>query len=110
MSNSSGLNTDEVAEALANATSEEDKRYLERVLESRGVRKANVSSHEIVAGNPDVYPAQTVAQQEDLALGRPHDALPAEALNVRGSVQSPASEAGEQPAKSPAKAVGSKNK
>lgn len=93
MSNDSGLNTDEVAKALAAATSEEDKRYLERVLESRGVRKASVSSHEIVAGNSDAYPAGTVAQQEDLAVGRPHELVPAEALNVRGSEATPANDA-----------------
>jgi hypothetical protein len=86
MSNDSGLNTSEVQEALSNATSEEDKRYLERVLESRGVRKASVNSHEIVAGNPDAYTDSEVEQQEDLADGRPHEPVSPEDLDVRGSV------------------------
>ncbi len=85
MANDSGLNTSEVQEALANASSEEEKRYLERVLESRGVRKASVSSHEIVEGNPDAYPAGTVEQQKDLADGRPHQPVAPDDLTVRGS-------------------------
>lgn len=88
MANDSGLNTNEVQEALDAAKSagnEEEVRYLERVLESRGVRKASVSSHEIVAGNPDAYPERTVEQQEDLAIGRPHEPVKAEDLGVRGS-------------------------
>lgn len=90
MSNGSGLNTSEVQEALAAAKSsgnEEEVRYLERVLESRGVRKASVSSHEVVAGNPDAYPEQTVQEQEDLADGRPHAPVAAADLGVRGSVE-----------------------
>lgn len=105
MSNDSGLNTSEVQKALANATSEEDKRYLERVLESRGVRKASVSSHEVVAGNPDAYPERTVEQQADLADGRPHQPIAAEDMGVRGAV--PASE--DAPADGP-KRSGSKAK
>jgi hypothetical protein len=88
MSNDSGLNTSEVQEALDAAKSagnEEEVRYLERVLESRGVRKATVSSHEIVAGNPDAYPEETVRQQEDLAEGRPNEPVKADDLGVRGS-------------------------
>ncbi len=87
MPNDSGLNTSEVQEALAAATTEEDKRYLERVLESRGIRKASVSSHEIVEGNPDAYPERTVEQQKDLAEGRPHQPVAAPDLGVRGSVE-----------------------
>ncbi len=86
MANDSGLNTTEVQEALAAAGTEEEKRYFERVLESRGVRKASVSSHEIVAGNPDAYPKETVEQQEDLAEGRPHEPVSPDDLGVRGSV------------------------
>ena len=91
MSNDSGLNTTEVEEALAAAATEEDKRYLERVLESRGVRKASVNSHEIVAGNEGAYSKGTVDQQADLAVGRPHQPVKAADLDVRGSV--PAEEA-----------------
>lgn len=89
MANDSGLNTSEVQEALEAAKAagnEEEVRYLERVLESRGQRKASVSSHEIVAGNPDAYPERTVEQQEDLADGRPHEPVGADDLGVRGSV------------------------
>jgi len=89
MANDSGLNTDEVKEALEAAKAAgnvEDARYLERVLESRGERKASVSSHEIVAGNPDAYPEETVRQQEDLAIGRPHEPISPDDLGVRGSV------------------------
>lgn len=93
MANDSGLNTSEVQEAFAAAGTEEEKRYLERVLESRGVRKASVSSHEIVAGNPDAYPADTVAQQEDLADGRPHGPVAAKDLGVRGSVEADSGDA-----------------
>lgn len=96
--NKSGLNTDEVAEALEAASSEEEKRYLQRVLESRGVRKATVSSHEIVVGNSEAYPKGTVEEQKDLAVGRPHEPVSAEELNVRGS-EAPAS-------KTPVKAQG----
>jgi hypothetical protein len=95
MSNDSGLNTSEVQEALAAAKAsgnEEDARYLERVLESRGVRKAVVSSHEIVAGNPGAYPVRTVEQQADLADGRPHEPVKADDLGVRGSAPAEASE------------------
>ena len=101
MANDSGLNTTEVQEALDAAKasgSQEDVRYLERVLESRGVRKASVNSHEIVAGNPDAYPEGTVAQQEDLADGRPHEPVAANDLGVRGSAES----ATEAPASKPA--------
>lgn len=94
MANDSGLNTTEVQEALANATSEEEKRYLERVLESRGVRKASVSSHEIVEGNPDAYPERTVEEQKDLADGRPHEPVPPEDLNLRGSAEVPTDDGG----------------
>lgn len=90
MANDSGLNTSEVQEALAAASTEEEKRYLERVLESRGVRKASISSHEIVTGNPGAYPDETVAQQEDLADGRPHEPVKATDLGVRGSDAAPA--------------------
>jgi hypothetical protein len=87
--NGSGLNTDEVKKALAdlkaNGGNEEDVRYLERVLESRGVRKADVSSHEIVLGNPDAYPETTVKEQEDLAIGRPNEPVAAKDLGVRGA-------------------------
>ena len=87
--NGSGLNTSEVEQALAdlksNGGNAEDVRYLERVLESRGVRKASVSSHEIVEGNPDAYPAGTVEEQKDLADGRPHEPVQSADLGVRGS-------------------------
>lgn len=87
MANDSGLNTTEVQEALsADGITEEEKRYLERVLENRGVRKASVSSHEIVAGNAAAYPEGTVRQQEDLADGRPHEPVKPDDLGVRGSV------------------------
>ena len=90
MSSGSGLNTEEVQQALADLKAqggqEEQVRYLERVLESRGVRKADVSSHEIVLGNPDAYPETTVAEQEDLAIGRPHEPIAPADLGVRGSV------------------------
>ncbi len=86
MSNDSGLNTTELEEALASGDlSAEDRRYLERVLESRRVRKASVSSHEIVEGNSEAYPARTVEQQKDLAVGRPHEPVAAGDLGVRGS-------------------------
>lgn len=98
MSNDSGLNTTEVQEALAAAGTDEEKRYYERVLESRGVRKASVSSHEIVAGNPEAYPAETVTQQEDLADGRPHQPVKAADLGVRGSA--PADSGDDKPASS----------
>jgi hypothetical protein len=89
MSNDSGLNTSELEQAIKDAEAagnEEDARYLKRVLESRGERKAVVSSHEIVAGNPDAYPERTQEQQEDLADGRPHEPVKADDLGVRGSV------------------------
>jgi hypothetical protein len=92
MENNGGLNTEEVKAAMEAATTEEDRRYLERVLESRGVRKAVVSSHEVVAGNPDAYPENTVKMQEDLALGRPHSPVSPDELGVRGSVPAPADE------------------
>lgn len=98
MSNDGGLNTEEVKAALAAAKesgNEEDARYLERVLEDRGNRKAVVSSHEIVAGNPDAYPERTVEQQADQAIGRPHEPVKPEDLGVRGS----APVAAEKPAK-----------
>lgn len=101
MANDSGLNTTEVQEALAAAKESgnaEEVRYLERVLESRGVRKASVNSHEIVAGNPDAYPDGTVAQQEDLADGRPHEPVKAADLGVRGSEEA-ATEASDSTAK-----------
>lgn len=88
MATDAGNNTSEVQEALAAAKAagnEEEVRYLERVLEHRGVRLANVSSHEIVAGNPGAYPERTVEQQEELAEGRPHEPVKAEDLGVRGS-------------------------
>jgi hypothetical protein len=91
--NDSGLNTTEVQEALdaaKQAGNVEDVRYLERVLESRGVRKAAVSSHEIVEGNVDAYPAGTVEQQKDLADGRPHEPVAPAELGVRGSAEAPA--------------------
>ncbi len=94
MANDSGINTSELQEALANATTEEDRRYLERVLESRGLRKANVSSHEVVEGNPNAYPARTVEQQQDLADGRPHEPVPSADLGVRGSVEVPSDDGG----------------
>lgn len=103
MSNDSGLNTTEVQEALTaakEAGNEEEVRYLERVLESRGVRKASVSSHEIVAGNPEAYPERTVEQQEDLADGRPHEPVKADDLGVRGSVDAGAEEAPAKPSRS----------
>lgn len=103
MANDSGLNTDEVKEALEaarQAGNEEDVRYLERVLDSRGVRKADVSSHEIVAGNEGAYPQETVEQQADLAIGRPHEPVPAEDLGVRGSVPA---DGGDTPADGTAK-------
>lgn len=81
-----GMNTEEVKEAMENASSEEERRYLQRVLEHRGVRLASVSSHEIVAGNPDAYPEHTVEEQADLAIGRPHEPVSADELAVRGSV------------------------
>jgi hypothetical protein len=89
MSNDSGLNTTELQEAIKaakEAGNTEEVRYLERVLESRGERKAVVSSHEIVAGNPDAYPERTQDQQQDLADGRPHEPVKADDLGVRGSV------------------------
>lgn len=90
MANDSGLNTGEVEQALAaakEAGNEEEVRYLERVLESRGLRKASVSSHEIVAGNAEAYPERTVEQQKDLAEGRPHEPVKAADLGVRGSAE-----------------------
>ena len=99
MANDSGLNTTEVQEALAAAATEEDKRYLQRVLDSRGVPKASVNSYEIVAGNPDAYPEETVKQQEDLADGRNAEPTPAADLGVRGSVEA----ASEEPKKAAAK-------
>ena len=48
-------------------------------------RKADVSSHEIVVGNPDAYPETTVDEQEDLAIGRPHEPIEAKDLGVRGA-------------------------
>lgn len=101
MSNDGGLNTSEVQEALDAAKSsgnEEEVRYLERVLESRGVRKASVSSHEIVAGNPEGYPERTVEQQEDLADGRPHDPVEPADLGVRGSAPASADGGDSKPA------------
>ena len=72
-------------------------RYLERVLESRGVREGvSVNSYEIVAGNPDAYPEETVKQQEDLADGRNAQPVKADDLGVRGSADA-------APAKAPAK-------
>jgi hypothetical protein len=85
MASDAGLNTEEVQEALDNASSEEERRYLQRVLDHRGVRLASVSSHEIVAGNPDAYPERTVKQQEDLAKGRPHEPVSPEDTAVRGN-------------------------
>lgn len=91
MASDAGLNTNEVKEALElakEAGNQEEVRYLERVLESRGIRKASVSSHEIVAGNPEAYPERTVEQQEDLAVGRPHEPVkPADLGAVRGSAE-----------------------
>lgn len=90
MANDSGMNTTEVQQELERLKSqggnEEDIRYLQKVLDARGVRKAVVSSHEIVAGNPEAYPERTVEQQEDLADGRPHEPVKADDLGVRGSV------------------------
>lgn len=86
MANDSGVNTSEVQEALNDpALTDEERRYLERVLENRGVRKASVSSHEIVDGNPEGYPKRTVEQQKDLADGRPHEPVSGEDLGVRGA-------------------------
>ncbi|HEX8511090.1 MAG TPA: hypothetical protein VF635_16535 [Propionibacteriaceae bacterium] len=88
MANDSGLNTTEVQEALQAAKDSgnvEEERYLQRVLDSRGVPKANVNSYEVVAGNPDAYPAETVKQQEDLADGRNAAPVSADDLGVRGS-------------------------
>lgn len=81
-----GLNTEEVKEAMENAATEEERRYLQRVLEHRGVRLASVNSHEIVAGNPDAYSKSTVEDQADLAIGRPHEPVSPDNLGVRGSV------------------------
>lgn len=80
-----GLNTNEVKELHDSLPEGEEKRYLARVLEHRGVRLASVSSHEIVAGNPDAYPEHTVEEQADLAIGRPHEPVSPEDLGVRGS-------------------------
>jgi hypothetical protein len=103
MANDSGMNTSEVQEALAApGISEEDKRYLERVLEFRGVRQSVVSSHEIVEGNPEAYSPSAVEQQKDLADGRPHEPVKAEDTNIRGN-EAPATEA------VPAKAKGNQN-
>jgi hypothetical protein len=98
-----GLNTEEVKEAMENAATEEERRYLQRVLEYRGVRLASVSSHEIVAGNPDAYSEHTVEDQADLAIGRPHEPVSPEDLGVRGSA--PASD-DDKPA---SKASGNRN-
>lgn len=98
-----GLNTEEVREAMENATSEEERRYLQRVLEHRGVRLASVSSHEIVAGNPDAYPKHTVEEQEDLAIGRPHEAVSPDDTSIRGNEPTPTDE-------KPAKASGNQQK
>lgn len=103
MSNDSGLSTSEVQEALDAAKAagnEEEVRYLQRVLDSRGERKATVSSHEIVAGNPDAYPERTVDQQADLADGRPNEPVKADDLGVRGAVPA---DGGDEPKKAPAK-------
>lgn len=80
-----GLNTEEVKQAMENAGSEEERRYLQRVLEHRGVRLASVSSHEIVAGNPDAYSEHTVEEQADLAIGRPHEPVSPEETSLRGN-------------------------
>lgn len=104
MASDAGLNTDEVKEALQaakDAGNEEESRYLQRVLDSRGVRKAVVSSHEIVAGNPDAYPPRTVEQQEEEAIGRPHEPVAAEDLGVRGSAPADVDDAPAQEGKSP---------
>jgi hypothetical protein len=103
MASDAGLNTEEVQEALDNASSEEERRYLQRVLDHRGVRLASVSSHEIVAGNPDAYPERTVKQQEDLAKGRPHEPVSPEDTAVRGNEPTPSEE-------KPAKASGNQQK
>ena len=74
MATDSGDNTSEVQEALEAAKAagnEEVVRYLERVLEDRKVRKAPVTSTDIILGNKDRYPERTVEQQEQLAEGRP---------------------------------------
>jgi hypothetical protein len=101
MATDGGLNTDEVAEALKVAREsgdEEQARYLQKVLDSRAERKAVVNAHEIVAGNPDAYPERTVEQQEQEAIGRPHEPISPEDLGVRGSVP-----AGDEPKKAAAK-------
>jgi hypothetical protein len=85
MANDSGLNTNEVKEAKKDAAGTEEERYLDRVLEDRGQRKAVVSSHEIVLGNEDEYDDRTVEQQKDLAIGRPHEPVAYEDLNLRGT-------------------------
>lgn len=100
MATDSGDNTSEVLEALAAAEAagrQEDVRYLKRVLEDRKLRKADVSSTEIVLGNKDNYPARTVEQQEQLAEGRPVDPVSFDDLGVRGAV-SDASDEGDKPA------------
>ena len=60
-------------------------RYLERVLEDRKVRKAPVTSTDIILGNKDRYPERTVEQQEQLAEGRPVDPVAFEDLGLRGT-------------------------
>lgn len=86
MANDAGVNLEELEEAIGNAGSVEEKRYLERVRDHRtNVRLATVNSYEIVAGNPEAYPARTVAQQEDVAQGRPNESVSPEDTTIRGN-------------------------
>ena len=108
MATDAGLNTTEVQELLkSGGLAEEERRYLERVLEDRGVRKSVVEAHEIVAGNPDAYGEHVVEQQEQYADGRPHEAVKAEDTNIRGN--EPAGEAAEKSSKVATKVSGNQN-
>jgi hypothetical protein len=101
MATDSGDNTSEVKADLEVARAngqQEVVRYLERVLEDRKLRKASVTSTEIVLGNKDAYDARTVEQQEQLAEGRPVDPVKFEDLGVRGAVDAPAGDEDEKPA------------
>lgn len=103
MATDSGDNTSEVQEALAAAEADgrqEDVRYLKRVLEDRKLRKADVSSTEIVLGNKDAYPDRTVEQQEQLAEGRPVEPVSFDDLGVRGTAvdAGAAADEGDKPA------------
>jgi hypothetical protein len=103
MANDAGINLEELEQAIADAPDAETKRYLERVRDHRtNVRLANVNSYEIVAGNPEAYPARTVEQQEDVAQGRPNEPVSPEDTSIRGNEPAATDE-------KPVKASGNRN-